>query len=230
MDIKGLQKVTLLDFPDRVACTIFTGGCNFRCPFCQNTDLVLRAGSVESIPEQEIFSYLKKRQGLIDGICISGGEPTMQPDLRDFIIECRKLGYAVKLDTNGFMPDILSGLISDGLIDYVAMDIKTCIENYALVSGIRNIDISRIERSVEILKCSGIVYEFRTTVVHELHSADDFFKIGEWLKGVPHYFLQRFVDSGDILEEGLSAESNDVMHEYLEIVKRFIPNAELRGI
>lgn len=230
MIIKGLQKLTLLDYPGKTACTIFTGGCNFRCPFCHNAELVLAPGSVESISESDLFSFLKKRASLLDGVCITGGEPTLQSGLIEFIEKLKGFGYAVKLDTNGYEPDKLKQVIDNGMVDYIAMDIKSSPKNYALVSGIENLDFSKIECSVELIRTCGIDHEFRTTVVKQLHSRQDFVEIGRWLKGEKRYFLQQFVDSDAVLCNGMSAPSPEEMHEYLLAVQEFIPTAELRGI
>lgn len=228
MIVKGLQKLTLLDFPGRVACTVFTAGCNFRCPFCHNASLVLGDGG-GSISEKEVLDHLEARRGRLTGICISGGEPTLQPDLEGFIRRVRALGYAVKLDTNGYRPDVLRALTEDGLIDYIAMDIKTSRERYAAVSGIDGIDVSKIEESAALVMRSGVPYEFRTTVVRELHSAEDFVKIGEWLAGAEQYFLQGFIDSGDVILEGLHGYDKKDLKELLNLLKVKIPSAKIRG-
>lgn len=197
MIIQGLQKLTVLDFPGQVACIVFTAGCSFHCPFCHNATLV--KGEGENIPEEEVLAYLKKRQGILDGVVITGGEPTIQKDLKEFIIKIKNLGYKVKLDTNGYHPEVLEDLLNDGLVDYVAMDIKNSKDKYAVTVGLQNIDILRIERSVELLKNGNIPYEFRTTTMEELHSEEDIKSIADWLKGAKKYFLQSFKDSGDIL-------------------------------
>ena len=230
MIIRGIQKVTLLDYPGKVACTLFTGGCNFRCPFCQNSELVLCPKAVDEIPMSDIFAYLNKRKGLLDGVCITGGEPLLEGDIEVFMREVRSLGYLIKLDTNGYLPDKLEHLISCKLLDYVAMDIKSCRENYALVAGLPGLDISRIEKSIELLKKSGIPHEFRTTVVHELHTAEDVRKIGLWLAGEERYYIQKFADSGEILCPGLSAPTDEELASFLEAVKPYIPSVSLRGV
>ena len=231
MIIKGFAKLTLLDYPGKVACTIFTGGCNFRCPFCHNASLATRAGEVDTIPEDEIFDLLRKRKGILDGVCITGGEPLLfGDDLKDFIIKIKELGYAIKLDTNGSFPDKLRTLIEAGLIDKVAMDIKSSPEKYGLVAGVENFDISPILESIELLKSSGIDYEFRTTVVKELHSADDFHGIGKMIAGAKAYFLQSFVDSGDLIGEGLSAPTKEDMEAYRKIAEIYVPNTQIRGL
>ena len=229
MLIKGLQKLTLLDYPERIAATVFVGGCNFRCPFCHNASLALaeRAGG-KAIDEEELFEYLRSRVGRLTGVCVSGGEPTLQPGLRDFIRRTKALGYAVKLDTNGYRPEVLESLISEGLVDYVAMDIKSSREGYGRCAGLPGIDISLIERSVGILMQGRVDWEFRTTVVRELHTEEDIRAIGEWLRGGEKFFLQTFRDSGDIIGSGYSAHSDGTMKRMLEIIREYVPGAELR--
>ena len=230
MEIKGLQKLTLLDYPGKVACTVFTGGCNFRCPFCQNSDLVISPKLNPSIVEDEVLHLIEKRRGMMDGICISGGEPLMQEDLVEFIGKCRSLGALVKLDTNGYLVEKLRGIIENKLVDYIAMDVKAAPENYGKLVGIKDFDVSPILKSVELIKQSGIEHEFRTTVVGDMHTERDFQLIGEWLAGEQHYYLQKFVDSGALIEDGHSPADDDTMHEYLRIVQKNIPEARLRGV
>ena len=228
MTIKGIQRLTLLDYPGKLAATVFLGGCSFRCPFCHNASLV--NGKGESICEEELFSFLKLRRGVLEGVCITGGEPTIHKELRELIIKIRELGYKIKLDTNGYQPEVLIELSESGLVDYVAMDIKASRENYKKVSGLPSLDISKIERSVSYLKSSFPMHEFRTTVVRELHTTDDLLDISSWLEGESRYYIQSFIDSGDILEDGLSAYTRDELTGMLELVKKKLPNAELRGI
>lgn len=229
MKICGLQKTTLLDFPGHVAATIFTGGCNFRCPFCHNSDL-LGNDAPPAFTEEEVLSFLSKRSGILEGVAITGGEPTLQPDLESFIRRIRSIGLQVKLDTNGYRPDVLKSLCEQGLVDYVAMDIKTCKERYPLLAGIPSIQMEPIEESVDYLKSCHIPYEFRTTVVKELHSAEDFQKIGPWISGCPNYYLQNFVDSGNVLEDGFSGCTKEELLAFSEIVKPFVGQAAIRGI
>lgn len=229
MKICGLQKTTLLDYPGHVAATLFTGGCNFRCPFCHNSEL-LGNDAPASYSENEIFDFLKHRKGMLEGVVITGGEPTLQPDLKDFIAKIRQMGYLIKLDTNGYRPDILKELCSEGFIDYVAMDIKTCRDWYPVVAGIPSLQIDRIDESIRFLKDCGIPYEFRTTVVSELHTAEDFKKIGPWIAGCPNYYLQNFTDSGNVLEDGFSACSKEQLLEFADIVRPFVGSVSLRGI
>ena len=228
MKIKGLQKLTLLDYPGRLAATVFLGGCNMRCPFCHNASLVVRPDNTE-ITEDELFAFLESRRGKLSGVCVTGGEPTLNRELPSFISKIRALGYSVKLDTNGTHPEMLESLIRDGLVDYVAMDIKTSIENYGRVSGIPDIDTSKIERSIDLLLSGTVPYEFRTTVVRELHTASDFYSIGRRIEGARAYFLQSFKDSGDLIEDGFSSYSGAEILALLDIVKVYIPNAQIRG-
>lgn len=230
MNICGYQKTTLLDYPGHVAATFFTGGCNFRCPFCHNSDLLLKPDSTSLISEEEIFSFLKKRKNVLSGICITGGEPTLQPDLKDFIIKVRALGYKIKLDTNGYRPEVIASLLKDNLLDYIAMDIKSGFSNYTNVSGVPNLDIHKIKESISIIENSSIDYEFRTTVVNELHSEQDFYEISKMISPNSPYFIQSFKDSGNILTPGLTSCDTETLNQFLSIVKDKLPNSQLRGI
>lgn len=230
MDIQGLQKVTLLDFPGRVACTVFMAGCNFRCPFCHNASLVTHVDPDRNIPREEVTAFLKKRRGVLDGVCITGGEPLLAPELGDLIREIKNMGYEVKLDTNGSNAERLKTLTASGMIDYVAMDIKNAPGKYGMTIGIDGYDMSNIFRSVEYLMSGKVPFEFRTTVVREFHKREDFEEIGRWLKGAPRYYLQGFVDSGDVIQPGLRAYTKEIMDQALEIVRKYIPQAELRGV
>lgn len=203
MQIHGLNKTTLLDYPEHVACTVFCGHCNFRCPFCQNADLVLNPSSQPSIPEEEFWTFLSKRKGMLEGVCITGGEPTLHKDLPDFIARIKAQGLLVKLDTNGYRPEILKKLMEENLIDYVAMDLKSSKEGYALSAGLQNFDIRAVETSVDLLMRGNIPYEFRTTVVKDLHTFQDFLSISEWIKGCRAYYLQSYTASGSILQYAL---------------------------
>ena len=228
MKISGLQKLTLLDFPGKMACTVFTYGCNFRCPFCHNALLVTEENS-DNISEDEFFAFLKKRQGILDGVCISGGEPTLQKDLAEFISKIKAMGYAVKLDTNGSEPQVLRKLISENLLDYVAMDIKNSPDKYSLTCGCE-VDMVPIKESVSIIKESGIPHEFRTTTVRELHTAEDFAQIADWLEGNSRYFLQHFEDSGNLIGDNLSALSKEEMTAFAESMRSKLPNVAIRGV
>lgn len=227
MRISGLQKLTLLDFPGKVACTVFTGGCNFRCPFCHNASLVLRPNENPEIEFHELMDFLKKRQGMLDGVCITGGEPLMHPDTPELIKAIKELGYLVKLDTNGSYPDALKQIVSSGLVDHVAVDIKNSKESYAKTVGIENYDISGVCESVSFLMEDPVSYTFRTTMAHPLHTEEDMHKIGRWIKGCRRYVLQNFVDSGDLVGGGISALTEQESKRMLEIARLYIPNAEM---
>lgn len=230
MNIQGFQKLTLLDYPDHMACTVFTGGCNMRCPFCHNASLVLRPGENPAFFEEEIYAFLKKRQGVLDGVAITGGEPLLQHGLEDFILRVRELGFAVKLDTNGSYPDRLAALIDKGLLDYIAMDIKNSREKYAQTVGVPHFDTAPIEQSIALLRSSGVPFEFRTTVVRELHSALDIEDMGVWLAGDHLHYLQGFIDSGDLIRGPLSGYDKNQMQDLVNVLKAYVPKAQLRGV
>ena len=229
MLIHGLQKMTLLDFPENVACTVFFGGCDLRCPYCHNFELV--DGTAEPImDDEEFFSFLKKRVGLLDGVAITGGEPLLRKDLPEFIRRIRELGFKVKLDTNGNHPDELKALLEEGLIDYVAMDIKNSLPKYAVTTGLADFDTSNIEKSIEIIMHSGVSYEFRTTVVKELHDDSSFEAIGKMISGATHYYLQAFVSRETVPNKNLSSPDPEDMDRYLKIAQKYVPDAQLRGM
>ena len=230
MKIYGLNKTTLLDYPGRVAVTIFLGGCNFRCPFCQNSSLVLTPGSQPEIPEEEVLSFLKKRKGILEGVCVTGGEPTLSPDLPEFLKKIRTLGYPIKLDTNGTHPELLKALAEQNLIQMTAVDIKACPDNYPSLCGLIHPDLDAVKETVEFLKNGALDYEFRTTVVRELHSEKDFIEIGHWLAGAKAYYLQAYRDSEEVLQPGFSSYSQEELEHFRKILQRTIPLVELRGI
>ena len=227
----GLQKLTLLDFPGQVACTLFTRGCNMRCPFCHNASLVLRANEQKMYTNEEILSFLKKRQGVLDGVAITGGEPTLMPGLADFMIQVRELGYKIKLDTNGTHPEVLKSIVSNGLVDYVAMDIKNCREKYGETVGFaRSYDLCPIDESIAFLMEGNVDFEFRTTISKTCHTEEDIIKIGKWISGDEKYFLQQFKDSGDIIGSQIEGYSEGTMKSLLDKILPFVPNAQLRGV
>lgn len=228
MDIYGLLKLTLLDYPGKVACTVFTGGCNFRCPFCHNTPLVEKDDR-DIITEERFFDFLSKRQGVLDAVCISGGEPLLAADIIPFMEEIKKLGFSVKLDTNGSMPEKLISVIESGFCDYVAMDIKNSIDEYSVTSG-TNVDTAKILESIEYIKICGIEHEFRTTVVKELHTEDSIRKLTALIKNEKRYFLQPYKDSENVMVHGLSGFDTDELHNLLDAAQENVPNAQLRGI
>lgn len=225
MRIGGLQKLTLLDFPGKTACTVFLQGCNFRCPFCHNPSLIF---GTEPIEEAELFRFLATRQGLLDGVAVSGGEPLLSNDLAPLLERIKSMGFAVKLDTNGSFPARLRSLLDAGLVDYVAMDVKNAPARYAATCGADGM-LPTVEESAALLMGRRVPYEFRTTVVAELHDAADFHAIGAWLRGAEQYFLQPFVDSGDILSGGLHAPSDVLLQTALDIARTYIPNTKIRG-
>lgn len=230
MKISGFQKMTLLDYPGKVACTVWTLGCPFRCGFCHNASLVTHTQDALEITEEEVLSHLAKRKGLLEGICITGGEPLLHPDIEEFLVKIKALGYAIKLDTNGAYPKKLKELVGKGLVDYVAMDVKNSPEKYAETIGIEGFDISPVKESVEFLLSGGVDFEFRTTVVKEYHTVEDISAIALWIKGAERYYLQNFVDSGDLICSHLSAVSKEKMEEMQKAAHLVVPGTEIRGI
>ena len=230
MKIHGLQKMTLLDFPGKVACTVFLGGCDLRCPFCHNAELI--DGTAPAVmDEEELLAFLKKRQGLLEGVAVTGGEPLLRgTELVSLAEKIRDLGYPLKLDTNGTHPERLARLTEAGLVSYVAMDIKNSPERYAETSGLEKMDLGPVRESVSLLMGGKTEYEFRTTTVAELHNEDSFRKIGEWLRGAKRYYLQKFTDRDTVPFEGFHAPADGEMRRYLEIVRKDVPAAELRGV
>lgn len=230
MIIGGLQKLTLLDFPGYVACTIFTVGCNMHCPFCQNAGLVLpeRINKTSIIETAEVFDFLKKRKRLLQGVCITGGEPTLQSDLPQFIHQIRNLGYKVKLDTNGTNPDMLTNLLHDHMLDYIAMDIKADPSSYSILSGC-SIDINIIRKSIDIIKNAGIDYEFRTTVTAEGHSMNTFINIGKMINHAKNYSLQYYEASENVLSPIFHTPSESDMQTYADILRQYADNIAIKG-
>lgn len=230
MLILGLQKTSLLDYPHHVASTIFTGGCNFRCPYCHNGDLVLDAAKIQPYTEDEIFSHLNKRKNTLDGVCITGGEPTLHKDLPDFIKQIKELGLKVKLDTNGSNPDMLTKLLEENLIDHVAMDIKNSPVKYRETIAVDTFNVDYIVESVNILKKLSTSYEFRTTLCKELHTFDDISLIGQWLKGSMAYYLQPFRDSEQVISHEFTAPDKETLLSYVDELKKYISVVEIRGL
>ena len=228
MRIGGLQKVTLLDYPGKIACTVFLSGCNLRCPFCHNPALVFSDGAQE-LSTEELLAFLQTRRKKLDGVCITGGEPTLHPDLQTFLRSIHALGFSIKLDTNGTNPKMLGSLLQERLVDYVAMDIKNSPERYVMTCG--GVDqFASIRESAALLMAGKTDYEFRTTVCHPLHRPEDMIQIGQWLHGAKQYFIQQFVDSGDLLGEGVYPLTLEQMQLLRDTVSKYIPNTHLRGI
>jgi len=230
MRIHGFQKLTLLDYPGKVACTIFLGNCNFRCPFCHNAGLVLSADKEPTIEEEEVLAVLKKRQGILDGVCITGGEPTLNADLVELIEKIKQLGYAVKLDTNGYRPKVLKGLVQEGLIDYVAMDIKNSLPRYPETVGVSDFHPEKIQESVDFLMNGSLDYEFRTTVTRELHSKKELIEIGKWLQGCSRYYLQQYQESASVIRPVFSKYTPEEILQLKELLEGYIKEVYVRGV
>ena len=232
--IAGLQKMTLLDYPGKVACTVFLQGCNFRCPFCHNSGL-LGAPEQPLIPVEELLSFLAKRKGLLDGVCITGGEPTLHRELPQLLESIKAMGFAVKLDTNGYRPDVLKALVEQGLVDYVAMDIKNCPDRYGQTAGISDLTLSKIEESMVFLMTGAVDYEFRTTLVRQFHTVKELTAIGQWFQKlcpehkVEKYVLQPYTDRESVLCGGLSAPEKTDLQAFLDAVSPCVHTVEIRG-
>lgn len=229
MEFHGINKLTLLDYPEHLACTLFTGHCNLRCPFCHNASLVLCPENEPEIDTNEILRFLEKRAGTLEGVCVTGGEPTLQPDLLAFLRQCKDLGYLVKLDTNGTRPEIINKAINDRLVDYIAMDIKNCPARYAETAGLSSVRFSAFEESVRLIQNSGLPYEFRTTVVRNFHTKEDLLAIGEWLKGSSTHALQAFENSGSLIGTGLSGYSAKELRAFQDLLTPYFDRVLLRG-
>lgn len=229
MIIKGFQKLTLLDFPGRTACTVFTAGCNFRCGFCHNALLVTETDDT-FVPENEFFDFLKTRVGILDGVAITGGEPLLQKGIKEFMRKIRALGFMIKLDHNGTNPELLKEIIDEGLVDYVAVDIKNSPEKYAMTVGLNELDITPIKKTVDILVNGSVDYEFRTTVNDELFTVEDFKKIGEFIKGAKRFFIQQFKDSGNLIEKDFfSPCPKETLELFKSTVAPYVESVEIRG-
>ena len=229
MIISGLQKLTLLDYPGKVACTVFTHGCNFKCPFCHNASLVTQAAE-NTISEDEFFTFLQKRKGILEGVCITGGEPTLQKDLPEFMKKIKQMGYSVKLDTNGYNPEVLQSILTEDLADYIAMDIKNSAESYQLTAGKENLDTDKIRKSIELIKNSGKDYEFRTTVVYPYHTPESLLGCAEMIGKDRKYFLQQFKDSGELIDPECQGSNDTAVNGFTQELKKLGDNVTLRGV
>lgn len=236
MLICGIQKLSLLDYPEKTAATIFTGGCNFRCPFCHNASLVTGAGDAPVLSEEEIIEFFSHRKGKLDGVCITGGEPLLQPDLEDFIRRIRTMGFLIKLDTNGVYTDRLANLIDEKLLDYIAMDVKNSEEKYPLTVGVPDFDILPIKNSIELIKSSGLTYEFRTTLVRGLHTSEDMLGIGKLVSGASVLYLQNFEDSGALVGFGdtgcsfpMGGFEREEIEHFQRILSQYVDSCVIRG-
>ena len=230
MKICGLNKTTMLDYPGRLAATVFLGGCNFCCPFCHNGPLVIAPEKAGSISEQEILKFLEKRRGILEGVCITGGEPTIYKELPRFLLSVRKLGYQIKLDTNGTNPGMVKELEREGLIDMVAMDIKAAPDNYIRAAGVQNPSMEAVFETADYLLHGQLDYEFRTTAVKGIHTREDFMQIGKWIKGAKAYFLQSYRESQEVLCPGFESFTREELLGFLRILQAEIPNAAIRGV
>ncbi len=231
MLVSGLQKLTLLDYPGKVACTVFTGGCNFRCPFCHNSTLVLPEQIAHDSSAEQVLTFLKRRIGVLDGVAITGGEPLLHPDIGGFLREIKAMGFLIKLDTNGSFPDGLISLVEAGLADRVAMDVKNAPALYAKTVGLEHFDLSGVERSKDFLLSGAVDYEFRTTVVKGLHTEESLLDAARWIEGAKEYYLQQYKDSGAILDaEGLTAFDADEMRALADAVRTILPTVQVRGV
>lgn len=230
MKIHGFNKSTLLDYPEHLAATIFLGGCNLRCPFCHNGSLVLRPYTQPVIYEEDVLAYLNKRKNILEGVCITGGEPTLYPDLPIFISKIKDTGLKVKLDTNGTNPGLVRQLIEDKLIDYIAMDIKNSKDKYGLTSGVNDLPVESIDESISLLLSGKVDYEFRTTLTNELHTKEDIVSIGNWIKGAKAYYLQSYKDSGDIISPGFTSPDKNTLLLYKNILSSYINFVDIRGV
>lgn len=229
MKIHGLQKLSMVDYPGKIAATVFTGGCNLRCPFCHNALLVTRLSESPALPAEEVLRFLRSRKGLLDAVVLTGGEPLLQPDAASFLAEVKKMGFLVKLDTNGCHPDALAVILERRLVDYVAMDIKNRPEKYAETAGIPHFDLAPVEESIRLLRDGTTGYEFRTTVVRQFHTPEDIAAVGRWLRGAPRYYLQNFEDSGNLIGSGLDGFTEDEMASLAEAARPFFGYIGVRG-
>lgn len=229
MLICGYEKLSMVDYDEKIACTVFCGGCNFCCPFCHNAPLVVGNVSAQTLDEREVFDYLQKRRGLVDAVCVSGGEPTLQKDLASFMRRAKALGYLVKLDTNGTRPEVIESLIGEGLVDYIAMDIKNSLEKYPLTVGLEGVDTEAIEKSIELIRHSGVEHEFRTTLVKELHTGQDLEKIAEAISGAQRYFMQKYNDNDGCIAHGFTAFDKAEAESFRSIFEGRVGSVGIRG-
>ena len=229
MHIHGLQKLSMVDYPGKIAATVFTGGCNLRCPFCHNALLVTELSQSPRIATEEVLAFLRSRRNLLDAVVLSGGEPLLQPPAADFLAQVKAMGFLVKLDTNGCYPTALREILDRELVDYVAMDIKNTPEKYPMTVGLPEFDMNPIHESIQLLKTSGVDYEFRTTVVRQFHTPEDIRAIGAWISGAKRYFLQNFEDSGNLIGSGMSGFTEAEIHVLAAEAAPYIPYVGVRG-
>lgn len=229
MIICGYEKFSMVDYDGNIACTVFTGGCNFRCPFCHNAPLVIGDLAQEQMNGEEVFDYLQKRKGLVDAVCVTGGEPTLQPDLAEFLQQVRDMGYKTKLDTNGLRPDVVEKILAKGLVDYVAMDVKNSPQKYPLTVGLDRVDISKIQASIDLLNQSGVDHEFRTTLIKEFHTDEDMQAIAAMVKNTPRYFMQKYKDIDGCIAHGYTPVDKADALLFKTYFENTVPHVDLRG-
>lgn len=229
MKLYGLEKLSLVDYDGKVACTVFTGGCNFKCGFCHNGPLVTETETLAELSEKEVLDYVSSRKNILDGVCVTGGEPTLQKDLPDFLEKLKKTGLSVKLDTNGTNPAMIKSIIENNLADYFATDIKNDKEHYAEIIGFKKYDVSKIDKTLDYFKSYGVDYELRTTLIKEYHHAENIEKIGEWICGAKKYVLQKFKNSDTCITRSLNEVDQSTAEKFLEIAKKYVKNSKLRG-
>ncbi|MCC8127102.1 MAG: anaerobic ribonucleoside-triphosphate reductase activating protein [Clostridiales bacterium] len=227
--IHGLQKLSMVDYPGKIAATVFTGGCNLRCPFCHNALLVTRLSESPQLDTEDVLQFLRRRRGLLDGVVLSGGEPLLQEGVIEFLQAIRELGFLIKVDTNGCYPAVLADILDRGLADYIAMDIKNTPEKYAQTTGTSSFDLKPVENSLMLLREGRVDYEFRTTVIREFHRLEDIATIGHWLQGAPRYFLQNFEDSGNLIGTGFHGFLLEEMEEMAAAVRPYFEQVKIRG-
>ena len=228
MFFSGIDKFSLVDYDEKISCTLFLHDCNFRCPFCHNSALVTKQAALQ-IPEEEILSYLESRKGVIDAVVITGGEPTLHKELPSFIKKVKEMGFLVKLDTNGTNPEMVKELINNNLLDYLAMDIKNSKEKYALTAGLNVLDLNNLQKTIDFLMENHIDYEFRTTLIDEFHKMEDIDSIGKWLKGCKHFRLQKFIDNENCIKRGLHEVNKENALNFKDVLKNYISDVELRS-
>ena len=229
MDFSGWEKLSLVDYDDNITTTLFMAGCPFRCPWCHNSSLVLEPGKVGHIPWSEIMDYLSKRKNVLDAVCVTGGEPTMMPDLLDKLADIKSLGYKIKLDTNGSDPVQLRVAVEQGLVDYVAMDIKNCEARYAETVGVKNLNFAPVKESFTYLLTSPVRYEFRTTLVEEFHTKEDIEALGKMIRGAKVLYLQEFIDNENCIAHGFRTVPKEKALLYRAILLKYVERCELRG-
>lgn len=227
MKIYGIEKFSMVDWDGKIVCTLFASGCNFRCPFCHNASLALAEGN--EIDHTEIFNFLEKRKELLDGVCISGGEPTLHPSLEDFAGKIKDMGYKVKLDTNGTNPTAVKTLIEKGLVDYIAMDVKNSPQKYAQTTGLDSLNIDNILESIKVIKESNIPHEFRTTIIKEYHTESDMHNIANMIAGCDKYFIQKYVDRDSCISHGFTPVDKDTAKNWLALFTNKAKRTSLRG-